>query len=55
MPATSKAQQSLMALAEHVPSKVYKRNRAVLKMSLKSLRDFASTATKHLPQKVKKY
>ena len=43
MPAKSKEQQQLMAIALHHPSKVYKRNRGVLKMKKKSLRDFATT------------
>ncbi len=42
-----------MAIAEHAPNKLYKRNRGVLKMSAKSLKDFASTARKGLPKKVK--
>jgi len=53
MPAESQSQQRLMAIAEHNPSKVYARNRGVLKMSLSSLRDFAATARKGLPKKVK--
>ena len=54
MPAVSKAQQSLMALAEHAPEKLYRRNRGVLKMSMKQLHDFAATGRKGLPKKVKK-
>ena len=33
----------LMAIAEHEPSKVYKRNRGVTKMSKSQLHDYAST------------
>jgi hypothetical protein len=43
MPAESRAQQQLMAIAEHNPSKVSKKNRGVLKMSHKQLHDFAAT------------
>ena len=43
MPATSQKQRQLMAIAEHHPSKVSKKNRGVLKMSHKQLHDFAST------------
>lgn len=54
MPAKSKAQQELMAIAEHNPKKVNKKNRGVLKMSKTQLRDFAKTKRKGLPKKVKK-
>ena len=43
MPATSRAQQQVMAIAEHEPGKLYKRNRGLLKMSHSQLHDFAST------------
>jgi hypothetical protein len=43
MPAKSKAQRQLMALAEHHPSQVSAKNRGVLKMSHQQLHDFAST------------
>ena len=52
MPAKSVAQQQLMAIAEHNPKKLYKRNKAVLKMSKKQLRDYATTPSKTLPQRV---
>lgn len=51
MPAKSKAQQAMMAIAEHTPSKLYKKSRGVLKMSKKQLREFAQTPTKSLPRK----
>jgi hypothetical protein len=54
MPAKSKKQQALMAIAEHNPSKVRGKNKGVLKMSKKQLHDFAATKTKGLPKKVKK-
>ena len=43
MPAKTPAQRKLMGLAEHEPSKVYNRNRGVLKMSKEQLHDYAST------------
>jgi hypothetical protein len=43
-----------MAIAEHHPSKLYNRNKAMKKMSKKDLSDFASTKEKSLPKKVKK-
>lgn len=49
MPAVSRAQQRLMAIAQHHPSKLYKRNRGVTKMTLRQLHDFASTPRKGLP------
>ncbi len=49
MPAKSKAQQQVMAIAEHEPSKLYKKNKGLLKMSKGQLHDFASTSTKRLP------
>jgi hypothetical protein len=52
MPATSKAQQAVMAIAEHEPEKLYKRNRGVLNMTHDQLHDFAATKTKKLPAKV---
>ena len=42
-PATSQAQQRLMAIAEHNPSALHKENRGVLKMSKSQLHDFAAT------------
>ena len=43
MPAKTPAQQKLMAIAEHNPSAVSKKNRGVLKMSHEQLHDFAAT------------
>jgi hypothetical protein len=43
VPAKSRKQQELMAIAEHEPDKLYKRNRGVLKMSKGQLHDFAAT------------
>jgi hypothetical protein len=43
MPAVSEKQRKLMAIAEHEPSKLRKKNKGLLKMSHKQLHDFAST------------
>lgn len=51
MPAVSKAQQELMAIAEHSPGKLYARNRGLLKMSHQQLHDFAATKRKKLPER----
>jgi hypothetical protein len=40
-----------MAIAEHNPSKLYARNRGLLKMSHSQLHDFASTPRKGLPKR----
>lgn len=50
MPAVSKAQQRLMAMALHDPSKVSKKNRGVLKMNKKQLREFVKSKSKKLPK-----
>lgn len=49
--AESIAQQQLMAIAEHHPEKVKKKNRGVLKMSKKQLHGFAATEHMGLPEK----
>lgn len=51
MPAKSVSQRKAMAIAEHEPDKLYKRNRGLLKMSHKELHDFASTTEFGLPKK----
>ena len=43
MPATSEKQRHVMAIAEHHPEALYRRNRGLLKMSHRQLHDFAST------------
>jgi len=43
MPSVSPEQRTSMAIAEHEPQKLYKRNRGMLKMSRSQLHDFAST------------
>jgi hypothetical protein len=42
-PSVSRRQQQLMAIAEHDPERVSKKNRGVLKMSKSQLHDYAST------------
>jgi hypothetical protein len=41
MPAKTEKQRELMAIALHTPKKLWKRNRSVLTMTKKQLRDFA--------------
>lgn len=50
MPSRSIAEQQATAIAEHAPSKLYKRNRGLLKMSHQQLHDFAATPHTGLPQ-----
>ena len=50
MPAVSKAERRLMAIAEHHPEEVNPENRGVLKMTHQQLHDFASTKEKNLPE-----
>jgi hypothetical protein len=52
MPSVSKAQQQAMAIAEHSPEKLYKRNAALKKMSKGQLHDFAATKRSDLPKRV---
>lgn len=52
MPAVSAKQRMAMAIAEHHPSKLYAKNRGMLKMSKSQLHDFA--ATKGLREKMRK-
>jgi len=54
MPARSKAQQEVMAIAEHNPSKLYAKNRGLLKMSHQQLHDFATTSRKGLAEHIVK-
>jgi hypothetical protein len=51
MPSVSKKQQEAMAIAEHQPGKLYKRNRGLLGMNHQQLHDFAATPRKDLPVK----
>ncbi len=50
MPSVSRAEQQATAIAEHNPSKLYARNKGLLKMSHQQLHDFASTKSKGLPK-----
>ena len=52
MPAKSKAQQQVMAIALHSPSKLYKRNTGLTKMSKGDLRGFAKTKRKGLKERI---
>jgi hypothetical protein len=49
MPAESKKQQIMMAIAEHSPDKLYARNKGAADMTHQQLHDFAATPRKHLP------
>lgn len=53
MPAKSEAQRRAMAIAEHHPSKLYGKNKGLLKMSKSQLHDFAATKEKGLPHYAK--
>ena len=48
MPAKSEKQRMMMAIAEHHPSKLYKKNRGVLKMSKYQLSECASTKKQNI-------
>ncbi len=54
MPSKSKVQQIAMAIAEHNPSKLDKKNRGLLKMSHEQLHEFATTPRKGLVQRIGK-
>lgn len=41
MPAKSEKQRRAIAIAEHQPKKIYKRNKNLLKMTKEQLHDFA--------------
>ena len=49
MPARSKAQQEVFAIAEHAPEKLHAKNRGLLKMSKEKLHEFAATKRTGLP------
>jgi hypothetical protein len=53
MPAVSKKQRKVMAIAEHHPGELYARNKGLAKMSKGQLHDFASVKEKGLPEQVK--
>ena len=54
MPSKSKAEQRLMAIAEHHPEQVSAKNQGVLKMTQEQLHDFASGSMKGKPAHVAK-
>jgi hypothetical protein len=54
MPSKSKKQRRAMAIAEHHPEKLYKRNKGLKKMSKEQLHEFATTKEKGLPVKKKR-
>ncbi len=53
MPAVSQAQQRLFAIAEHAPDKLYSANASLAKLPHNTLHEFAATARKGLPKRVK--
>ena len=54
MPAKSKAQQKLFAIAEHAPEKLHAENNGLTKLSHQQLHDFAATPRKGLPSYFKR-
>ena len=50
MSSVTEKQRKMMAIAEHQPSKLFKRNKGVLKMSKEQLSDFARKSTKGSPE-----
>jgi hypothetical protein len=52
MPAKSKAQREVMAIAEHHPEDLYARNAGLKKMSKGQLHDFASTPERGLQMRI---
>jgi hypothetical protein len=46
MPSKTENQRIAMAIAEHQPEKLYKRNKDMLKMSKEQLSDFSRKSTK---------
>lgn len=52
MPARSRAQRRLMAIAEHHPEMVRVANRGVLSMTKQQMHDFSSTKEKGLAEHV---
>jgi len=53
MPALSKKQRRMMAIAEHNPEKLYERNKEAKKMAKEELHKMASTKEANLPLKKK--
>lgn len=53
-PAESVKQRRAIAIAEHHPEKLYKRNRSLLGMTKEQMHDYAATSEKGLPKRAKK-
>ena len=53
--AYSKVQRRAVAIAEHHPGKLYKRNRGLLSMTPDQMHDFSSTKEKGLPMRSKSH
>lgn len=51
MPAVSKKQREVMAIAEHHPEELKPQNRGLLAMSHKQLHEFADTKESELPER----
>ncbi len=51
MPAKSEKQRVAMAIAEHQPGKLFKKNKGMLKMSKGQLHDFAIKPVKSIRKK----
>lgn len=51
MPAKSKAQRRLFAIAGHKPGKLYAKNKGLAKLSNKTIHDFAATKEKGLAKR----
>jgi len=51
VPSVSQDQQIATSIAEHDPSKLYKRNKGLLGMNHQQLHDFAATPRSELPKK----
>ncbi len=54
MPAVSKKQRRMMAIAEHSPEDLHKENRGVLAMGTGKMHEFAATPEKGLPKRKRK-
>lgn len=54
MPAKSKKQRRVMAIALHHPEKLHKKNQGLMVMSDEQLREYAGTKEKGLPARKRK-
>lgn len=55
MPAKSKAQRRLFAIAEHDPGALYPQNKGLANLSEATLHDFAKSKEKSLPERARGY